>query len=302
VSSQPADLPQGQASVELVPAASSEPAAAATPAASESRPSRADAARSSGYRSRFALIYVALAVLAGVGVGAFAILLTKPDAAPAPAWSAWAPSGSDLAKTKQIADRVSKGYRDDIGDQLVIALSGPPTVTAGSSEGTGDIPVRAIAIRPDTSTGQAEEDDVAIVDSASSHQYILCGLGANCSISSGAPSEERHALLRREAVELALYTFKYVPSVDSVTVFLPPRPDAAAAPTAVFLRRGDVEPELRKPLRDTLEPTTPTIGQLQGQELAAVNRVTRPRLYQYEYTQAQDGSAVLVLNPIVTTG
>lgn len=299
MSSQPADVPQAQQPVELVPSAPTAPTAA--PEAGESRPSRADAARSSGYRSRFALIYVALAVLAGIGVGAFAILLTKPEAAPAPAWSAWEPSGSDLAKTKQIADRVSKGYRDDIGDQLVIALSGPPTVTAGSSEGTGDIPVRAIAIRPDTSTGQAEEDDVALVDSASSHQYILCGLGANCSISSGAPSEERHALLRREAVELALYTFKYVPSIETVTVFLPPRPDGAVPPNAVFLSRNDVADELGQPLFKTLEPTTPGIDQLQGRELAAVNRITRPRLYQFEYTQAQDGSAVLVLDPVVSS-
>ena len=263
---------------------------------------RSEAARASGYRSRFALVYVGLTVLAGIAAAAFVILVARPDAAPAPKWSAWEPTGSDAAMTKQIADRVAKGYRDDVGDQMAIALSGPPTVTAGSSEGTGDIPVRAIAIRPDTSTGLAEEDDVDIVDSSSSHQYILCGLGTNCSISSGTPSAERHALLRREAMELALYTFKYVPSVDSVTVFLPPRPDAAAAPTAVFLKRSDLAAELDQPLAKTLEPTTPTIGQLQGAELAAVNRITRPRLYQYEYTQAQDGSAVLVLSPVVNTG
>lgn len=300
MSSQPADAPQP-------PGAEPAPAAA-TPTPTPDldrkgrRGARSDAARASGYRSRFALVYVALTLVGALAFSAFVILVMRPDAAPAPSWSAWEPSGSDIAKTRQIADRVTKGYRDDVGDQLAIALSGPPTVTAGSSEGTGDIPVRAIAIRPDTSTGQAEEDDIAIVDSSASHQYILCGLGTNCSIANGVPSEERHALLRRQAMELALYTFKYVPSIDSVTVFLPPRPDGAAAPTAVFLRRDDVATELDKPLRSTLEPTTPTIGQLKGAELATVNRVTRPHLYQYEYTQAQDGSAVLVLNPIVTTG
>lgn len=277
------------------PAPSGGPVVSTTP-----KDERADRARSSGYRSRFALLYLGLAVIGGIGVGALVVLLARPDAAPAPQWSAWQPSGSNAAKTKQIADRVAREYRLDSGDQLAIALSGPPTVTAGSSEGTGDIPVRAIAVRPDTSTGLAEEDDIDIIDSAGSHQYILCGLGTNCSIASGEASEARHALLRREAMELALYTFKYVPDIESVTVFLPPRPDGAAPPNAVFLQRGDMKAELGKPLTKTLEPTTPTIGQLQGKELSTVNRLTRPHLYQYEYTQAQDGSAVLVLSPVVT--
>lgn len=281
--------------------AANAPAGATTTPEPTRAEARADRARSAGYRSRFAIVYVALALVAGVGIGALVVLVARPDAAPSPKWSAWEPSGSDSARTKQIADRVAKGYRLDNGQQLVIALSGPPTVTAGGTGGTGDIPVRAIAVRPDTSTGQAEENDISIIGAEGSHQYILCGLGTNCSIASGQPSEERHALLRREAVELALYTFKYVPSIDNVTVFLPPRPDGAAPPNAVFLRRSDLKQELGDPLPKTLEPTTPTMSQLTGRELGTINRLTRPHLYQYEYQQAQDGSAVLVLSPVVTT-
>ncbi|MGL6280247.1 MAG: hypothetical protein ACRC50_11915 [Gaiella sp.] len=262
---------------------------------------KADRARATGYRKRFAILYLALGVLGGAAVGATIVLLARPDAGPAPSWSAWEPTGSDSAKTKQIADRVARTYRLPSGQQLAIALAGPPTVSAGDAESTANIPVRAIAVRPDTSTGQAEEDDIAIVDAKSSFQYVLCGLGPSCSIASGAPSEARHALLRRQAVELALYTFKYVPSIETVTVFLPPRPDGAAPPNAVFISRSDVKQELGQPLFKTLEPTTPGIDQLRGRELAAVNRITRPRLYQFEYTQAQDGSAVLVLNPIVAS-
>ena len=47
-------------------------------------------------------------------------------------------------------------------------------------------------------------------------------LGTQCAISEGEPSEERHQLLRREALELALYTFKYG-DADSVIALLPPR-------------------------------------------------------------------------------
>lgn len=264
---------------------------------------REERARLTGYRRRFGIVYIALALVAGLGVGALIVLLARPEAGPAPEWSAWEPSGSDVARTRQIADRVGSSYRLADGAQMTVALSGPPTVTAGSgAEGTGAIPVRAIAVRPDTSTGMAEDDDIAIVDAAGSHQYVLCGLGTNCSIGSGKASEARHALLRREALELALYTFRYVDGIDSVTVFLPPRPDGQAAPNAVFLKRGDVAAELGTSLRRTLEPTTPRIGQMRPVELATVNRVTLPRLYDYEYQQAQDGSAVLVLNPLVTTG
>ena len=51
--------------------------------------------------------------------------------------------------------------------------------------------------------------------------YNLCGVGQKCSIAEGQPSEERARLLRREALELALYTFKYVDDVDSVITLLP---------------------------------------------------------------------------------
>ena len=129
-------------------------------------------------------------------------------------------------------------------------------------------------------------------------QFSLCGLGEGCSID-GQPSQARHSLLRREALELALYTFKYVDGVDSVTVFLPPPPGGESPATAVFLRRGDVKDELAKPLRRTFSPGAPSLGAIPAGELQTLNRITLPRLYNFEYTQAQDLSAVLVLDPVV---
>ena len=273
----------------------------AEPAQPVSRPaeaSRSDRARGRGYRSRFIVIYAALAVIGVAGLVALGSLLTRPDAAPAPRWSTWQPTGSDSAKAKQIADRISTTYRGPNGQQLTTALVGPPTVSAASTAG-GDIPVRAIAVRPDTSTGKKEESDIAIINAQNSLMFLLCGLGQNCSIIGGKPSEERHALLRREALELALYTFKYVPGVDSISVFLPPAKGGVAKPTSVFVRRGDLRAELSRPLKRTVGPKTPTVGKMTKPELAAVNRITSPRLYTYEYQQAQDGSAVLVYDPII---
>jgi hypothetical protein len=253
------------------------------------------------YRRRFTVIYVLLALVLGLGLGALVVLIAKPDAGPAQVWSRWHPDGSDTARVRQIADHVSTQYRFADGEQMVVALAGPPTVTAGGGEqSTNSIPVRAIAVRPDTSTGKAEEDDIAIVDASKSMQFVLCGLGDSCSITQGQASEARHSLLRREALELSLYTFKYLDEVDSVTVFLPPPPGGQSPGSAVFLRRSDVKNELSRPLAQTLTPGgAPTIGGIPARELQTLNRITGSRLYRYEYTQAQDLSAVLVLDPII---
>lgn len=272
----------------------------ATPVAADAdEQPREERARLSGYRRRFAMIYLSLALVAGIGLGALVVLASRPDAGPAPVWSAWVPNGSETARVRQIADHVARSYRTPEGEQLVVALGGPPSVTAGGGEeATSPIPIRAIAVRPDTSAGQAEEDDIEIHDASNSMQFTLCGLGDGCSISKGAPSQARHSLLRREALELALYTFKYVDRIDSVTVLLPPPPGGESPATAVFLRRGDVRQELSKPLRRTIGPGAPPLGEIPAAELQTLNRITIPRLYQFEYTQAQDLSAVMVLNPV----
>jgi hypothetical protein len=271
----------------------------ARPVGGTEKATTADQPPRAGFRPRFAIVYIVLAVIAGAAVGAFVVLLVRPDTAPEPAWTDWQPTGSDEAKAKQIADHVAQGYRLSGGQQLAAALVGPPQVSVNTE--TGDIPIRAIAIRPDTSAGLAEEDDIKIVDASSNLMFVLCGLGANCSIASGVPSQARHTLLQREALELALYTFKYVDGVDSTTIFLPPNPDGTTAPTSVFLRKSDVGQELGRPLAKTLAPKAPGVGEMTGTELPTINRVTGSNLFQYEYQQAQDGSAILILSPIATS-
>jgi hypothetical protein len=260
---------------------------------------RSEQARRNSYRTRFAAVYVVLALILGAGIGAAVILAARPAPPEAAPWSTWKPDGSFEASAKQIADHVSKRYRLPSGNQLAVALVGPPEVQ--------DVSVRAIAVRPDTSTGQAEEDDIDVIDTKRSVMYILCGLGESCSIAEGEPSEERHQLLRREALELSLYSFKYLEGVESVVVFLPPRPEsevagapsAAAAASSVFLKRSDVREELSRPLNQTLlRANPPELGRMDAIEIGNVDRITRPRVFQYEFQQAQEGSAILVLTPI----
>jgi hypothetical protein len=257
--------------------------------------SRADRARRVAYRSRFAIFYVALAIVAGAGVGALLVLVGRGSPAPAPAWSAWEPTGSTERRSAQIAEHVSDPYRLPSAKALVaVTYSGPPTVTGpdGSS-----FQVRAIAVQPNTAGGRAEADDIHTLDARDAVMYTLCGLGSACSIAEGKPSVARGQLLRREALELSLYSFRYLDGIDSALVLLPPRADGKAA-TAVFLERRDVRAELDQPIDQSLTaPLTPGVGEIQPDEQRVIDRTTRSRVYAYSYLQAQDGSPVMVLTP-----
>jgi hypothetical protein len=268
------------------------------PATTTLSESRADRARRLAYRGRFTVLYFLLAVVAGAGVGALVVLLERGSPAPAPPWSEWQPEGSAERRAGQIGDRIPDPYRLPSGRQLAtVTYVGPPTVTG--PDGT-TFQVRAVAVRPNTSGGQAEADDIDTINASGTLMYNLCGLGNSCSIPEGKASNARGALLRREALELALYSFRYMDRVQSVLVMLPPRPDGQAS-TAVFLERSDVRAQLAKPLDRTLTaPLVPGIGEINAEELAVVERVTRPRLYSFSYLQAQDGSPIMVLSPVLS--
>jgi hypothetical protein len=257
--------------------------------------SRADRARRLVYRGRFAAFYFVLAMVAGAGVGALIVLVGRGSPAPAPAWSEWQPTGSTERRAAQIGEHVSDLYRLPSGNALAaVTYAGPPTATGPDG---AIFQVQAIAVRADASGGQAEPDEVDTFPAGNTVMYTLCGLGRACSIPEGKPSAERAQLLRREAFELALYSFHYLGGVDSVLALMPPRADGNLA-TAVFLERGDLGPELGRPLSQTLTaPLTPGIGEMPPDEQRVVDRVTRSRMYQYSYLQAQDGSPIMVLAP-----
>ena len=260
--------------------------------------SRADRARRVAYRNRFAAFFVVLAVVAGAGVGALMVLVGRGSPEPTPAWSAWEPTGTADQRVAQIADHVSRGYRLPSGNALVaITYQGPPVGT--SEDGTLGA-VRAIAVRPDTTGGRADASDIATLDARNTVQFNLCGLGKLCSIPEGKPTNARGQLLRREALELALYSFRYLGGVDSALMLLPPRADGKTR-TAVFLTKNDVAAILGRPVDETLTaPLTPGIGEIQADEQSAIDRTTLPRLYEYGWLTAQDGTLVTVLTPALS--
>jgi hypothetical protein len=126
--------------------------------------------------------------------------------------------------------------------------------------------------------------------------FSLCGLGQSCAIATGKPSVERATLVRREIIELALYTFKYVKGVERIVAFMPP--PAGTQPTyVVYLQKADLENQLDQPLERTLASKAPLPSQISPTEQQRIDALTLSRIYRFGLSQTQQGEAVLVLTP-----
>ena len=278
-----------------------EPSAPAQPA--ESRP-LVERPRAPGqpklYRRRFLLAYLALALIGLAGVAATAALFVLPRGEESEEWSSWRPTGDEDTYIDQIADYISARYRQPTGSALVAVLAGRPEVKTADSA----IPLDAVAIQPERGE---ESDDIEVVRIDRSVMYTLCGLGPQCAMAEGAPSAERHRLLRREALELALYTFKYTDR-RSVLALLPPRiePGADGQPqvvsaTALFFQVDDLGDALDRPLNTTLvAEDPPQATQIPADEISIIDGLTEERLFDYQFTQTQQGAAIMVLAHVDT--
>jgi hypothetical protein len=256
----------------------------------------------SPHSRKFLAAMLALFAVAVAAVAVAVTVLVSPTrTSSGPAWSAWSPPDSGLAGERDIANEVSPYYRASPASQLVVV-----TVRNLSDAGTST----QLALRdPTTGTLSAISGNSAV--------YTMCGLGPSCAISTGTPSQARLLLLRREALELALYTFKYISGVDNVVAILPPgrtqqteqltnKPPApgkteSSSPVdlAVVFQRAGLQHFLSEPLRATLpEQLPPTVSQMpNAPEAELVSVVTGQALFTQQLIQDQDGSSVLVLSP-----
>ena len=157
-----------------------------------------------------------------------------------------------------------------------------------------DVAIKAVAVRNKGGTA----DEVSLFDSGNSLMFVLCGGGSACSIAKGTASVERGRLVRREALELALYTFKYVGSVKYIVAFMPPK-KGSPAQYAVYFHRSDFDRELKHPLVQTLSPATPKQDTIPPRETATIDKLTEPHTFKFSLQQAQQGDAILVLDPAV---
>jgi hypothetical protein len=235
--------------------------------------------------SRFQFILGALlAVGASAAVLTVLVLHSNRVALPA-AWSSWQPTSGGYAGAAQIANHVAPEYRLPNGQQMLAVSGGPPVLDgvpvtfALSSSASGNVSVL-------TGNGVL---------------YTMCGLGNGCSIA-GKPSAARLQLVKREALELALYTFHYL-GADDVVVLIPPvvvtgagKPSQKVA-YALFFRPPDLAAELTRPLSRTLQAPTPTVTTvLRAADTPLVEQLTGSSSYTFQVDQSQqNGSFFLVL-------
>jgi len=240
------------------------------------------------HRGRFFVIYgiLGLALAAGI-VGVVVYAGRSID--PGPAWSSWKPSGGGLGAAKQIAEHVSPGYRLPDGNQLVDVIAKGPAVSSGGQS----IPIPFIALRGP----KGKVDQIQQVSNSDTFTFSLCGLGQACSIATGKPSVARATLVRREILELALYTFKYVHGVKHIVAFMPP-PAGTQPAYVVYLQKSDLTTQLKAPLTHTLAPKVPLPAKITAGEQQRIDGITQPRIYKFGLSQTQQGDAVLVLAPL----
>jgi hypothetical protein len=266
-----------------------------TPAAS-----REDRARTSSYSRRFAVLYIALALVTGIAVGAFIVVALHDDASSQPATRAatrFQPTEPGELGAMQIAEDVQRAYRLPNGQELVNVVASRNTLQDGN---LGYLRVRFQVIRP----GDGFKDkDSLLVQPDDAIQYSLCGAGQSCAIP-GTASADRGILVRRMGLELALRTLKFDPSVDNVTVFLGPIPPPAGVDAVVLMyRRNVLENQnpglLSQPISRTLPGAERRIepGLMPADVARRVDQLTRSNLYYGVYQLIGGRDALLQLQP-----
>ena len=252
--------------------------------------------------------------LVGIAIGALAIAVAviiahANDSAAAnstriaagPRWSSWRPATTGNQGAAAIADYVAPFYRLTPAEQLVI-ITPISTKQLNASTGTFTGTGLTVALNSATPGSVSQLRPLA----GQTVGYDLCGQGtANCAVP-GTPSTTRELLLRREALELALYTFKYLPASTNVVVVLPPGRTTAkkARPVtvAVLFVRAELAPMLNEPINDTLAAYPPPVAALAAwkrtEEAALVETITARNLFSEQVEAQQDGSNLLVLNPL----
>lgn len=253
-------------------------------------------------RHRFAIAYLVLAAIVGGAVGLVVVFATGHDdkggqTLSGSRWSSWTPTATGTLGVREIARHVSPTYRLGNGRQLASVVAGPMQIRLAQ----GPVPVTGILI----SSGIAgrSQERIGVTFPNAGVFYTQCGRLEECQ-PSAKPTVAEQLLLQRQALELALYTFRYVPEADAVIDFLPPRPGVDQSDPryhrAIYLPRTALADELQMPLNNTIPTLKGGISPstLSPSDADRVLGILAGHTFHYAYQQAPDSSALLQLTPI----
>lgn len=236
-------------------------------------------------RHVFRLAYGVLALAFWLSVAGFVVLLARPNHSKPQQWSSWKPTTTGLEGARQIALQVSPRYKDSNGAQLVAVQEHGPQVQG--------LRLEAIGVRRLNGGGQIDPY-IGLFRADNTLIYAFCGLQANCA-TQGDSTDEQQRMLRREALELSLYAFRYLKGVDQVVSLVQSVKDGGTS--AVFLRKSELEPELKHPLHDTLPlPKPPSVLAKDPREAPVIDALTLPNTFPAHFEPLPDGDAILVLD------
>ena len=244
-------------------------------------------------RPKFWIAYAVLGLLlvsAGIGLG---YELQSHPKQQSVAWSSWSPSVPGVGGVVEIASHVAGSYRLPDGEQLSRIKASYPG-TAGTVDPSAPdvirIPVTSIALASTDSTGQTSYD--LLPGYPSTIEYQLCGSGPKCQISDvdGGPTAQTAQALRRQALELSLYTFRYIPEISQVLVLMPPGARGAQPQAVLMEAGGPINLLLSQPLSLSLPP-----GESSTATQHLVDSLTAPS-FAYSYQQLFDGTYQMVLS------
>jgi len=246
---------------------------AASAAAQGSRPTNR-------YSKRFALAH-ALVIVAFAGLLVFFAYLVSGSQSSTP-WSSYKPTGGEtFPRAQKLASFVAPRY---------ISGGSPIAVVQAQPLFFHDQVVDGVAFTRAPFQDVGEHYHQLEPAGESTMAYVFCGQAARCGLAATG-AEDVIPLLRRESLELALYTFKYWPEIDAVVAILPP---ATKSSPAVYLKRSTLKAELSKPLNRTL-PDRPVItaSTMTADERATVERLTR--VFPSSFQETASGRMLLLL-------
>lgn len=243
---------------------------------------------------RFMMGYAVVVLMVGAVLVALAVMTRDSGSSSPNAVVAGVPVTEDgFQRAREIATEVARQYRGANGEQIV-------AVTAQPGEVSG-LPLQYIALRHGRNR-PLTEGDVTVIDPGETALYSFCGLGGeqNCSLP-GEASPERLMLLRREAVELSIHTFRFLPEIETVVSLLPPVPRGEGQPPqtfAVYFQRRHLQSALEQPLSRILPERPPfSEGDITPGEAETINRLTETRLFSSSFEQLQTQGVILNLAP-----
>ncbi len=258
---------------------------------------------------RAVLVVLTLIALAAVAVAIVVGLRgnNRDGTVAAGVWSSWAPSGTGNEGVSEIADFIAPYYRLGASQQLdvVTPIKVAQATAAGTTTGNG------LTVAVNVSGSSVSSSSNLDLLNGLTIAYNVCGLGPSDCELAGTASTTRVLLLRREALELALYTLKYISGSQNVLAVLPPGHTKATSKTAaskvtvaVLFDRAELKPWLDMPLAKTLAASPPSQSELplwsQSDEAGLVDELTGHGLFSSQMEAQQEGGKLMVLTPLPT--